>query len=945
MTSFPFPSDMIGPDVNATGGVDLDEAWRAILDQTFTPKTEPLISLGLSGESSLSLGNDPFKFNVGISGRFGSRLRLFWPDTTREKDPTLDVSTIVPDFDQQPANGTGPLALLLALDGTAEMKAAAPPVTAGAFSAKFGIKTGAQLGYARLVHGQQSETARALLERVFRGLQLPQSINAPLAVGETVALSYGGSLSFTSVLTWGYELSGTQRFDLGELSGSIAYAAKLGPRLTVTAGLSGEFRFQAVGIPAQPGWVRLSVHKAGDRFAGAALDFGATVSYDVEGLDRSFYETVGMLFGLDPQSIAKAIQQAGDLTSIDGLRSAAGDLLKNEIDALVAKWVPQGIAATDFTMFAARLGRAANAYAGLESHVHAFLADNDNVGQSTDTLVQKIAEHATPANLAQALGNAQSPFWQKLSAWFGPQAEEWLAKLDPASAATKALAELQDQVLAATDAGVHDLIAVIDPAGKARDLLDKLRAIQNPEQVAAIVDEQIEALIAQLLEQPFAELAKNQHLVATLAKLQDVVGKIEKLQQDWPEIVKKAAHGKFTAEFTASYKRATSNDRLLSARFNLDPTNPKYSTALRLYKKALEGDFTVLLNEDPDLVKLERGQIETKLSRETTLGITIFGQSATSSFKLTQESTLALENGDSGQIAVDTTRTAAQTKNTSSWFGDRESKMSELALLMSAPLVTDASGGRFFESHLSLGVTYDVSLEDSETSPAELREYLDFAQQLGLTTSAEQLADSITELTGGGPNLGKLTAKYAVSLAPKALQEVFTHIEPAEINWFGRIARRRYYGRRYLAQSKKAGRRVLGRAYNYIEDSTGKPVGMTVHQQNIPDVGFYNDTLRTLLKTENDTIQALIAFDDAMDDLRQAKKSDAKSLKAAALALLKARGAADIWLPANFSAFFAILDALAHYAVGNKGGLRQSRLTLALTPPGGAAPINLILTA
>jgi hypothetical protein len=82
-----------------------------------------------------------------------------------------------------------------------------------------------------------------------------------------------------------------------------------------------------------------------------------------------------------------------------------------------------------------------------------------------------------------------------------------------------------------------------------------------------------------------------------------------------------------------------------------------------------------------------------------------------------------------------------------------------------------------------------------------------------------------------------------------------------------------------------------------------------------------------------------------MDDLRQGRNNDPKTIKAAALAVLAVRSAADIWLPANFSAFFAILDALAHFAVGNKAGLRRSRLTLTLTPPGGASPINIVLAA
>ena len=117
MTALSVPALDDSGSVKAT--IDIGDAWQALIanNQPFSPTTEPLVSVGLSEQSALTLGSGPFTVKVKSSGRFGSRLRVFWPDPARTKDPVLDISSVMPDFDTQPRNGQGPVGLLLALDG------------------------------------------------------------------------------------------------------------------------------------------------------------------------------------------------------------------------------------------------------------------------------------------------------------------------------------------------------------------------------------------------------------------------------------------------------------------------------------------------------------------------------------------------------------------------------------------------------------------------------------------------------------------------------------------------------------------------------------------------------------------------------------------------------------------------------------------------------------
>lgn len=944
------------PKINATGNLKIGDAWKSLYDAntSFSPDTPELITASVDASSSLGIGGGALAFSASGTLSAGSRLRLFWPSPKREKDQLLDVTAVFPEFDQQPADGTGPLGLLLILEGKATLTGAAPALKSGALSAALDLKTGGDLDYARLITGRQSDSVRALLAQLLSGLRLPQD-PTPLALGEAIALTYGGYVKFTSKLTWGYALSGTRDVGAGSFASSIAYNAKLGPQLSFAAEAAGRYSFITKAIVNQPGWVRLSVNKSNDDSVDAAFDLSVEASYNVTGawIDRSLYDSISLLLGLDPQAITNAIKKLGTVPTLAQLPEVLNGVFAREINTLVAQWN-----LTSATDVVAKIARATSAYTELDQRVHAFLADR--LGQPAAALNAEIGALLDPNVLAQHLGMPSSPVWQKLTTWFAGEASDWLRAASPTTAAQQALTTLQQKVLAAADAGVHDLMAAFDPVQKVQPLVTALAQVQSPQQLQTIVEPKIQALISHLLEQPFAALSANSNVQAAFTALQKLQTQVATLQTRWADLVKKAAAQKFTAQFAASYKRVSSSESLLEADFNL--ANP---AATAWYEQAIAGDFTALLTAPDTLVRLQRGSLDRELTRESHLSISIFGSSLATSFKLTQHTELKLESNATGHIAIDTTETAALREDDSDWFGDREKKLSRLALLSSGPVSFDPVRGRLLGSTVRIGATYDLSIEDEHTSPTELRGYLQFAEQLGLTANGDALANRLIQLLGNTNDLGKLEARYAVSFAPDAIKRLFEVVSPTEIRVFGAAARRRYYQQYYATRKASSGLPVIGYAYNYQKDlrypirdifdrnAHTFPVDSMMFQSErvpMPDgtqglIGFHSDTLLVIYRGEDRGIQALTTFDGVIDRLAAGKAVTEDEFNNAIAAPLSARESLDVFLPANYSAFFAMLDGLASYAYSDHPGVRQSKLDLTLTPAPGAKPVTLTLAA
>ncbi len=949
-------SGFSSPNVKGSGQLKLGEAWRSLYDanQTFSANTPELATGAIDASSSLTIGGGALAFTAGGAAGTDGRLRLFWPKPQREKDPLLDVTTVYPVFDDEPADGTGPLALLLTLEGHAELGGGAPALKSGGLAGALDLKTGGNLSYARLIIGRQTDPVRGLLDRLITGLRLPQEPKR-LPAGEAIALTYGGYVKFTSSLVWGYALSGTRDVGAGTFASTVAYNAKIGPKLSLAAEAAGRFSFVTTAVPDQPRWVRLAVHRSSTDSVDAAFDVGVEASYEVSGhwIDRSLYESIALLFGLDAHAVSKAVAQLGAAPTLAQLPTILSGVFTKEIEALLAKWSAAGDAATLATM----ITRAASAYANLDQKVHAFLADR--LGQTSAALAEEISAIMDSTALAQHLGMPNSPVWQKLETWFLGEASEWLRSPAPVDAAQKALQRLQQLVLDATEGGVHDFMAAFDPAQKLPGLLAQLAAIQSEDDLRTKVSAEAQALVAHLLEKPFAQLTDVPVVKEAFAALQRIQQQVGSLPDRWKDIVKKAAAQSFTGQFAATYKRADSHEALLEADFLMPE-------AKDWYEQALKGDFTALLPAPSSLVRLQRGSIDREISRGSTISIAVFANSLSRTFKVTQKSTIALESNAAGQIAIDTTETAALREDNRDWFGDREKKLSRLAVMSSGPVRSDPKLGRLIASTVSIGVNYDISIEDDRTSSDELRGYLRFAEELGLTAAGQALADKLIALLqpDNAGDLGKLEARYAVRFAPGVITDVFTRLSAFEIRYYAAAARRRYYERFYA--SRRSDVPVIGYAYNFQQGArypmkdwfdgnlrNGQVAPTIFEGQRVPVpggksalIGFHSDSLVRLYTTEARGLAALVAFDAVVDRVAAQKPVSDDEFNQSVLQLMDAREALDVFLPANYSAMFAMIDGLAAYAYGDHPSLRRSQLDLTLTPHRpNAIPVNLTLAS
>ena len=951
-----------------------DDLWDQLyrLDQPFTPATEPLVELVFDPGTTAQL-QAPDSLSVDLGAGFSAAgscsLQLFWPGQTRAADNPIDRFGVADQLTAPVAGGGQYLYAVVSLSGNAKASLTGN-VPRGPLSATFGVEAGGDLAFTQLIRFNAADTARSIIGALFANgtLRLPQTVGQnkiPPAPGEVLALAYGGYLSLSSKITWGYSLARSRSFAVADLATSFNYSLKLAASAALAYRLAGHFSIEA-RAGARPGWARVAVRRHADDSFSFTADLGLDAAYTVPGLaDQSFEDVLRMALGVDAASLAEKLEKALALTDPKALRQQIGDLAYAWCESLVQPLYGELFGNTTVKDLVAKLGATARRVAALDQQVAALF--QQYVGGTFASLGQKLDELLTVDDLALHLGLADSDTWRLLDQLFGDKLQTYLHDGAPFVAIKDKLRELKALLADGPASEIAQWLKTTEQQLGLANLLTQLKALNSAADLQTLTDEKLKALVGEFVGQAFDDIARNATFAAAFAELAQVRQALDRFHADWKAALAQVAAQKFSAELVYRYSQSGKKDRLVDLSVNLaHPQGPA------LFDLALRGDFLALMaSTDPTLVELHAGTIERETVAASDLHLTLFGSEQQSVRTLTQDSKLTLETGPNGLVALYASKTMVEEKRrrgTAKWS---ETQWSSFTLQAAGEVARGTAGANLLRTLSTLGLAYALKFDDSSTTYDELAEYLRLCELLRL---GPPVADYLAHLRAslGTRPLGKVSVAYTVTYAPGALAALF-HLPTQEIVDFARQTRREFYRSYYLASGDPKGLGSIGLAYadQAFHDQVAADLHAGVFQPGNPAYRdavfkfknvavppawnggvpgkrsfpiFYAGALITQILAERAFLPPLAAFDQLFDAFTAGVPVPVAQFEQRAHDLVAAKQDADTFAEKNYSPFFAILDALIAHATNGRS-VRKSSLRITLTPPGSAEPINQFLSA
>lgn len=966
------------PNLIPSGTIDLQSAndeWGNLYTNAgapFAPTTASLAELTFKPGVTAKFhapGSLAMDLGTGFSAAGACTFQLYWPDQVRAADNPIDRFGVGDELDETLPDGLGYLYLVASLSGNAKASLTGR-VPQGALSASFGVEAGGELSFIQLIRFKATDSARSILDAVFTngGLRLPQTVGqskTPPAHGEIIALSFGGYVSLSSKISWGYSMSRRRSFAINDLADSLTYSLKLAASAALDYKIAGEFSIET-RAGHRAGWARVVVRRHSDNAFSFTADLGLDATYAVPGLaDKSFEDVLQVALGVDAASLTEKLEKALSLTDAATLRAQVGEMAYAWLTELVQPITGQVFGNATVKTLVTRLGTTARRVAGLDQHVAALF--QEFVGGKFDPLEQQIDDLLIADDLAQHLGTADQDTWRILDALCGNRLQNYLHEGAPFAAIKTKLRELKILLSDGPGSDVALWLKTTEQRLGIDRLVAALAKINSAADLSQLTDDRLKALVGELVGNTFDQIAGSAAFAAAFAELAKALAALDKFRADWKTTLAKVAAQKFSAELVYRYSQSGKEDRLVDLSVNLShPDGPA------LFDRALRGDFVDLMSSvDSSLVELHAGTVERETAAASDLHLAVFGYEPQSLRTLIQDSKLTLETGANGLVALYTGKTMVEEKRrrgTKSWS---EAQWSNFALQAAGEVARGTAGENTLRTLSTLGLEYALKFDDSSTTYDELAEYLRLSGVLHLGPPVADYIAHLRTLVGPRP-LGKVNIAYMVTYAPGALAALF-QLPFAEVVELARQTRREFYRAYYLAGSDFKGLGCIGLAYadqgfhdqiaadiragafqpgsSAYRDAVFKfknvavPPGWNGGQpgkRSFPI--FYAGAVIAQILAEREFLPPLAAFDQLFDVFAAGVPVPVAQFEKCALDLVAAKRPADTFAEKNYSPFFAILDALIARATNGRA-VRKSSLRVTLTPPGSTESINQFLSA
>ncbi len=772
MPNITFSKNQVPFLLNGSGKLNL-EVGAIRLDQPIDESAPPLVAaqFDAGGSSRIQLGSaGSVKLGVTASAHFD--VVPVFKTTATGPGPKILEDNGLGDYFAGGAAHAGQLILALDTGGSAGLTAAGS-FTYAPLTASFEVDAGANGGYAYLRAFDKTRQAGAILAEFAENMRLPdQGVRAP-EPGEAIALSYGGYLKLSAEVSAGYKLAGTKSISIADMALSEKYDLSILGKISLTAGVAGQYSILVTADDELPDWARVRVHRHRSSDLKVAADVNVVCVNTLDGLPGDANEFLGAVLGVNAKSFLTVFQKALELSDIDKLEA--------ELDGLatgfIGEYVGKAFDALDQTGFGdfLRLARKAvdsyqhlgdaavtlyDKFLGRLDILHAFLERITNVEQDALATLRK---------------DLSPEFWTVLSQLTGGDLLGFLVAHAAGLAEVKGRAQ---KVLELLDpAAPHDEIRKLVNLAKAQFGLDgffnELAKFDSVDKLKAVANGKAGAFVSRLVGRA---LRSNSDIKKAVDEVHGVLGKLDDFKNKLYQGLCDVANSSWKVALHAEYSRASSADALIDVSINMGAANGPALLAL-----AGKADFTsIIANTDVQLVRVRSGVFTHRTRRESAFSVHITGWHLNYSYegfdRVITDTEQRLRPTPHG-LMLDSTVTLETERERRR----RDESMHVHFLLRavgeSSKLVAskESNLAYFIETLKSLTASYQLDFTDANTSGGELSDYLAFAKSVGLDrqgATLDELLPFLPKAVDG--TFGDVRTSYDVRFGEQSVQALLT---------------------------------------------------------------------------------------------------------------------------------------------------------------------------
>ena len=649
------------------------------------------------------------------------------------------------------------------------------------------VQVGARLDAgadARLMYARgydANEKAVPSLLNFFEQLASTATLARSLVADEVIVWELGGYLQIGLDVSAGYKMNGTESFGSGPLEVVEQYGFAVAGSLGLTGELAGRFRVEVRPKQGDVSRSIVTLHKHERRALGVAADVNVGATFKAAkapGLD----EVITSLIGVQPKNWLNLVAEAEKLVDPKELEARLDKLAQK----FILEWTGRAAAKVadltppEVTKFFAEVKEVAIAYVNLE--------------QSAVTLFDRFYDENT-----KQLAAIVSQFKAKLDAiptidallkqqFDGKEVEildiitdgrllELAAKGDAALAKLKARLDAAldlDKPKTAAEAKIRELIVKAKAEFPLDGVLNKLATVD----VATLKAQADQKLIG------LAERWIGKAIDSVDDKvLQPIAEKLQKVQTAYADFAakfKKTIEDTLTQSFSfalhAAYNRATEADALLQ--LELDLGN---QAAFGLLHDMARGDIRAALNPaNRSFATILNGTLTDEITRRKTFNINVVGWHGKKWQFQGVDQVLTnvaqrITTDSAGTITINTTATLNVAKERQRQNEKTLSNFMIEFIGQSNGQELDERSARFLiDTVSSISSSYKLSFSDDHTTQAELRNYLSFADDLGLATSDQEAFANVSALLPrNASDFGIVNVAYETRFDGDALLAMF----------------------------------------------------------------------------------------------------------------------------------------------------------------------------
>ena len=732
------------------------------------------VAFKAGGSTRTSLGQDG-TVKIGLSTAASVDLTPVFGGSTGAQAKLLKTYGLG-DFFRRGANADK---VILVFDTAASAElSASTAFTYATLKASVEVDAGADGAYAYARALDRSLPIQRLLGDFFKTMRLPEQGQTAPAPGEAIALQYGGYLRLSAAVSAGYQLAGTKDISIGQLALSETYDLSIIGKIGLKAGVAGRFSI-LVTAGELDGWARVQVRRQRSRDLKVAADVAVDFKNELQDLPATANEFLGAALGVNGKSFLEVLRRVGELSEFDKLETALDGLAKKYIEDLTGKAFDRLGSSSEFPRF---LGG-----------VNKIVKSDDRFGNRAVSLFERYFDKLGDLRrFLDRLKGLQPGGLKDLRKDLDPQGWNILAQLtdgdplgflvDEVTAGGKRVDSVAELNARAADAlsliddvehaELRQAIAVAKQRFSIERLFSELAKVDTVDELQAVATEKLGLFVTRLVGRT---LDSATNLKLALSEIQAVLHKIDGFAEKLYRAFKEAANSAYKASLHAEYTRASESDALVDLSINL-----RHALGPDLLSQAGKGDFEELLRvTNPDVVLLREGTFTHRASRGTAFKVNIVGWHLDYKYEgfdrvitETEQRVLPSERG----LTVLTTASVEVERERRRRDEAVHVHFLLRALGESAKAVRADGRSLAYLVDTLEGLTADYQLEftDQDTSAVELRDYLAFARDLGLSGAGATFEELEPLLPRGAGGFGKCEAAYEVRFGQKALAALLT---------------------------------------------------------------------------------------------------------------------------------------------------------------------------